>query len=82
MKTKYTIRLLTGLIFRATGLVAIMIGGLVLVRGGLSELWGGSRSFSFAPYAVMIGIPCTVFGIICRFIAARLLRGVNLDDVT
>jgi hypothetical protein len=70
---RYIPRMVVGLVFRAVGLVAFTMGGLLLFNWLLLEVTGGSRSYGYWIFAAW-GLPCAVFGIICRMIASRLIR--------
>ena len=67
MKARYNFRTVVGLIIRAIGLVALIIGGGLLLHWILWELAGGSRSFSIRPIAAL-GIPIVLLGLLCRLV--------------
>ena len=73
MRIDYNFRTVVGLVIRAIGLVAMVMGAGLLGHWLLWELGGGSRSFSFRPFAVL-GFAISFFGIICRRIASRIIR--------
>jgi hypothetical protein len=79
MKTKYTAKTVVALIIRAVGLVAIVIGILLLRLWFMEEVFPylqGQRPHNRIGFGIFrdAGATVTLFGIACRFIARRLLR--------
>ena len=79
MKTTYTVKTIVAQIFRAVGLVGIVIGGFLLWAWFTAEVLPylqGQRphnSFGFAIFRDA-GAALAVLGIVCRLAARRLLR--------
>ena len=79
MRTKYTAKAVVALAIRAVGLVAIVLGVILLGQWFMADVFpylqGRKPHNSFGFWIFRdIGAVLTAFGVVCRLVARRLLR--------